>query len=133
MLTMVLEEFEYTKRVIKIRKSKDRQYNVQKKKNKRTNNHLLNTAKKTQDRATRTSLNRDELKCSARVNSSCSTSGTRRVIALLLGFTNILVPNSTSLHVWCKQDKCLRYYRNHNRMLSFVFTTQHEYLYYYFF
>jgi len=46
MLTMVLEEFEYTKRVIKIRKSKDRQYNVQKKKNKRTNNHLLNTAKK---------------------------------------------------------------------------------------
>jgi hypothetical protein len=52
---------------------------------------------------------------------------------ILSWFTNILVPNSTSLHVWCKQDKCLRYYRNHNRMLSFVFTTQHEYLYYYFF
>jgi len=36
------EEFEDTKGVIRIRKSKDRQYNVQKKKYKRTNNDLQN-------------------------------------------------------------------------------------------
>jgi len=36
------EGFEDTKGVIRIRKSKDRQYNGQKKKNKRTNNDLQN-------------------------------------------------------------------------------------------
>jgi hypothetical protein len=36
------EEIEDTKGVIKIRKSKDRQHNVQKKKDKRTNNDLQN-------------------------------------------------------------------------------------------
>ena len=37
------EEFEDTKGVIRIRKSKDRQHNDQKKKDKRTNNDLQNT------------------------------------------------------------------------------------------
>ena len=37
------EEFEDTKWVIRIRKSKDRQHNDQKKKDKRTNNDLQNT------------------------------------------------------------------------------------------
>ena len=36
------EEFEDTKAVIRIRKSKDRQHNGQKKKDKRTNNDLQN-------------------------------------------------------------------------------------------
>ena len=50
------EEFEDTKGVIRIHKSKkDRQHNGQKKKYKRTNNDLQNTHK-TKDRITRTSL-----------------------------------------------------------------------------
>ena len=44
------EEFENIKRVIRIRKSKNRQYNGEKKK--RTNNDLQNTTQKTKDRAT---------------------------------------------------------------------------------
>jgi hypothetical protein len=39
---LIVEEFEDTKVVIRIRKSKDRQHNGQKKKNKRTNNDLQN-------------------------------------------------------------------------------------------
>jgi len=42
--------FEDTKDVIRIRKSKERQHNGQKKK---TNNDLQNTTQKTKDRATR--------------------------------------------------------------------------------
>jgi len=52
----LLKEFEDTKGVIKIRKSKNRQHNGQKKKDKRTNNDLQNTTQKTKDRATRTPL-----------------------------------------------------------------------------
>ena len=56
MQRFLLEEFEDTKGVIKIRKSKnDRQHNAQKKKYKRTNNDLQNIHK-TKDRVTRTSL-----------------------------------------------------------------------------
>jgi len=43
------EKIEDTKEVIRIRKSKDRQYNGQQKKNKRTNNDLQNTSQKTKD------------------------------------------------------------------------------------
>ena len=51
-----LEEFEDTKGVIRICKSKkNRQHNGQKKNDKRTNN-LQNTAHKTKDRITRTPL-----------------------------------------------------------------------------
>ena len=50
-----LEEFEDTKGVIRIRKSKmDRKHNVRNKKNKRTNNDLQNIKQKTKDRVTRT-------------------------------------------------------------------------------
>ena len=53
---MMEEEFEDTKGVIRIHKSKkDRQHNGQKKKYKRTNNDLQNTHK-TKDRITRTPL-----------------------------------------------------------------------------
>jgi hypothetical protein len=49
------EEFEDTKGVIRIHKSKkDRQYNSQKKKDKRTNNDLQSTTQKTKDWVTRT-------------------------------------------------------------------------------
>jgi hypothetical protein len=47
------EEFEDTKEVIRIRKLKERQHNGQKKKDKRTNNDLQNTAQKDKDQATR--------------------------------------------------------------------------------
>ena len=46
------EEFEDTKGVIRIRKSKkNKQHNGQKKKDKRTNNDLQNITQKTKDRA----------------------------------------------------------------------------------
>jgi len=67
--------------VIRSSKSKkDRQHNGQKKKYKRTNNDIQNITNKTKDRVTRTPLKTgSELRCSGRVISSCSTSGTRRV------------------------------------------------------
>ena len=69
------EKFEDTKGVIRSRKSKDRQHNDQKKKN-----NLQYITKKTKDWATRTPLKtRDKLRCSGRVSSSCSISGTHRV------------------------------------------------------
>ena len=58
------EECYYTEGVIRIGKSKDRQYKIQKdrrhngqkKKDKKTNNDLQNTTQKTKDRATRIPL-----------------------------------------------------------------------------
>ena len=50
------EDFEDTKWVNRIRKSKDRQHRGQKKKDKRTNNDLPNITQKTNDRVTLTSL-----------------------------------------------------------------------------
>jgi hypothetical protein len=51
------EEFEDTKGVIRIRKSKkDRQYNGQMKQDKSRNNDLQNITHKTKDRVTHTSL-----------------------------------------------------------------------------
>jgi hypothetical protein len=50
------EELEDTKGVIRIRKTKDRQHNGQKKKDKRTNNYLQNMTQKTKDRVTRTPI-----------------------------------------------------------------------------
>ena len=74
---LIWEELENTKGIIRIRKSKGRQHNVQNKKDKRKNNDLQNIIHKTKDRVTRTHLRtRDELRCSGRVSSSCSTSGT---------------------------------------------------------
>ena len=46
----------YQREVIRIRKSKNRQHNGQKKQDKMTNNDLQNTTQKAKDRATRTSL-----------------------------------------------------------------------------
>jgi hypothetical protein len=62
---------------------KDKQYNGQKKKDKRTNNDLQNITRKTNVRATRTPLLTvvvvNSLGCSGRVGSSFSTCGTRPV------------------------------------------------------
>ena len=65
----IQEEFEDTKEVVRIRKSKkDRQHNGQKQKDKRTNNDPQNITHKTEDRATRTPLKTGgELRCSGRV------------------------------------------------------------------
>jgi len=47
----------------------------------RTNNDPQNTTQKTKDRATRTPLKTEvEPRCSGRVGSSCSTSGTRLLL-----------------------------------------------------
>jgi hypothetical protein len=48
----VLEEFEDTKEVIRIRKTKNRKCNGQKKKDKGTNNDQQNITHKTKDRVT---------------------------------------------------------------------------------
>ena len=75
------KDFEDTKEgVIRIRKSKkNRQHNGQKKKYKRTNNDLQNIHIKLKIEYHEPNKNRSELRCSGRVGSSCSTSGTRRV------------------------------------------------------
>ena len=57
------EEFEGTKMVIRIRKSKDREQNGQRRKYKRTNNDLQNTTQKTKDRVTRTPLKPGVISC----------------------------------------------------------------------
>ena len=46
----IQEKFENNKGVPRIRKSKNRQHNIQKKKYKRTNNDLQNNTHKTKDR-----------------------------------------------------------------------------------
>jgi hypothetical protein len=80
-----LEEFEDTKGVIRIPKSKNRQHNGQKKQYKKTNSDLQNIHIKLKIEY--------ELKCSGRVSSSWSTSGTRRVN---------LVTNPVISHEWGK-------------------------------
>jgi hypothetical protein len=76
------EEFEDTKGVIRIRISrKNRQHNGKKKGQKDKQRSTKHTHK-TKDRVTRTPLkakNRGERRCSGRVSSFWSTSGTRRV------------------------------------------------------
>ena len=68
------EEFEYTKEVIRIRNSKDRQYKGQKKKDKqRSTRHYTE-----KDRATRTPLKPGVNSGTLEGSSSCSTRGTRR-------------------------------------------------------
>ena len=71
------KEFEDTKGLIRMLKSKDSQHNGQKKKDKQRSTKY-NT--KTKDRVTGTLLKTwDDLRCYGRVISSCSTSGTHRV------------------------------------------------------
>ena len=78
------EEFEDAEGIIRIRKSKNRQHNGQKKRDKRTNNDLQNTTQKTNDRVTRTPLKiGGELRCYGRVGRSCSTIGTHRVLSFI--------------------------------------------------
>ena len=75
-----VEEFEDTKGIIRICKSKDRQHNGQSKNNKMINNDLQNITQKTKDRATQISLKTwGRIQVLRRVSSSCSTSGTCRV------------------------------------------------------
>jgi hypothetical protein len=89
------EEFEDTKGVIRIRKSKDRQ---QKKMDKhRSTKH----PHKTKDRVTRTPLKTGmwgELRCSGRVSSSCTTRCTYRVN---------LATNPVISHEWGKDREVL--------------------------
>ena len=75
------EEFEDTKEAIIIRISKKKsQHNGQQKKYEKDKQGSTKHTYKTKDRVTRTPLKaRDELRCSGRVGSSCSTSDTVRV------------------------------------------------------
>ena len=79
------EEFEDTKGVIRIRKSKKvRQHNDQTKKDIRTNSDLQNITHQFKNRVTRTPLKTGgELRCSGKVSSSCSTSDTRHVALVI--------------------------------------------------
>jgi hypothetical protein len=66
-----IEQFENTKGVIRISKSKDRQHNGQQRQDKQ---RPTKNTHKTKDRVTRTLLETgDELMCSGRVSASCST------------------------------------------------------------
>ena len=80
------EEFADTKGAIRIRQLKKvRQHNGQRKKDKMTNNDILNTTQKTKDRATRTPRKTGgEYRFSGRVSSSCSTSDTRLVCSRMI-------------------------------------------------
>ena len=77
-VSLLRRVWRYQREVIGIRLSKkNRQYNAQKKKYKRRSTKHTH---KTKDRVTRTPLKiGGELKCSERVGSSCSPSGTHRV------------------------------------------------------
>jgi hypothetical protein len=92
LISIFIRRVEDTKGVIRIRKSKNGQYNGQKKKNKQWSTKHTH---KTKDRVTRTPLKPgvNSFKCSGRVSSSCSTSGTRRVN---------LVTNPVISHEWGK-------------------------------
>ena len=74
------EEFEDTKEVIKIRISKNRHHNGQKKKIQKDKQRSTKHTLKTNNRITRTQLKTgSELMCSGRVSSSCSISDTHHV------------------------------------------------------
>ena len=76
----VLEEFEDIKGVIKIRKSKKRPCNGQKKKVQKDKQRSTKHAYKTKDRITQNPLKTgSEIFCSGRVSSSCSTTYPRHV------------------------------------------------------
>ena len=73
------EELEGSKWVIRILLSKkNRQHNGQKKNYKRTNNDLQDIHIKLRSSNTNPTKNGDELRCSGRVYSSCSTGDTHR-------------------------------------------------------
>ena len=80
-------EFEDTKGIIRIRKSKKNRHNGKKKNNRRTNNDQQSTTQKTKDRVTRTPIKTGgELRCSGRVGGSCSTSYNRRATLAKAGY-----------------------------------------------
>ena len=79
-MKLLQEELEYTKGVIRIRISKNRQHNDQKEKEQKDKQRSTKHIHKTKDRVTRTPLKiGGELRSSERVGSSCSTNDTRHV------------------------------------------------------
>ena len=91
------EEFKDTKGVSRIHKSKkDRQHNGQKKKVQKDKQRFTKHTHKAKDRVTLAP--REWFRCSGRVHSSCSTSGTCRVN---------LVTNSVISHEWGKDREVL--------------------------
>ena len=76
----IQEEFEDTKGAIRIRISKTNRQQWTKEKVQKDKQRSTKHTYKTKDRVTRTPLKtRGERRCSGRLSSSCSTSGTRRV------------------------------------------------------
>jgi len=89
---------------VRHRRGQSEAVNGQKKTDIRTSKDIQNTAQKNKDSATRTPLkNGCELRCSGRVSSCCSTSGTRRVNLvpqyLLLG------TNNSSFHFYLAKQR----------------------------
>ena len=99
-ILLLTDEFEDTKGVIRIRKSKkDRQHNDKKKKVLTDKQRSTKHTYKTKDQLARTPLKTGgQLKCSWRVSSSCSTVDTRRVN---------LVTNPVISHEWGKDREVL--------------------------
>jgi hypothetical protein len=93
------EKFKDTKEVIRIRKSKDRQHNGQKKKGgnykQRSTKHYTDNKLSSNSNHTE---NRGELRCSSKVSSSCFNRGTRRAT---------LVTNLVIRHKWGKGKEVL--------------------------
>ena len=85
------EVFEETKGVIRIRKSTDKQRNGQRETTKGQTTIYKNYTESKRSNNTDPTKNRGELRCSGRINSSWSTSGTRRVA---------LVTNPVISHEW---------------------------------
>ena len=80
---------EHTKGVIRIRISKNRQHNGQKKKYKRTNNNLQNMHI-TKDRVIRTQLKtRSELRCPGRVSKESEAFGNDSIILFSGNIANV--------------------------------------------
>ena len=97
------EQFEDTKGAIRIRISKkNKQHNGQKKKVQKDKQRSTKHTYKTKDRVTRTPLKTGgELRCSGRVSSSCSTSGTRRINLV----TNLVISREWGKKIYYSEEK----------------------------
>ena len=104
----IWEEFEDTKGVIRIRKSKNRQHNGQKKKNKRTNNDLQIITHKIKDQVTRMPLNMSYfISCASLLRVSRIGS---ILLSIFVSLNSVLLP--VSLYVIIVTVNFTSYYRH---------------------
>jgi hypothetical protein len=98
---------------------------------KRTNNNLQNIPQKTKDRGTWTPLKtKGEDRCSRRVNSFCSTFGTRRVTLVTKPVISdewgkeriVITTNGTVMNTFSISNEIVQYYCNNLKKIFFCFT-----------